>query len=473
MSTTTTQVFTNASTNTVPLPLGDGSIAAMHSAYQKKRDREVDRILRQLPEDEQTATMQAELQTLLDTHFRLRHALEIDELVEIAQQGEIAVSAEYKQLARQQFFSSKKRRAINEAAKKRREPDFAQAFFGDDERIYFDLPAHVSGTQRRIEDWLNRQGYAYDQIYYQANRVRDNKGQERSIGKLLRAAGEDRHLQAFQRDASREADGLKIVLSRNKDDIARMSTNRGWWSCMAADGGKSDLLPYEIRAGSYIAYLVRKSDPGINDPLARAVLKPYEDNAGNIVTYRPDRTYGLGNDAFRKQLDNICRAWLSQPNYDDIARINRDVYRDDVPDRTLCLSGEPSQATISKFSTHPDRGIREIFAQEAPRLAYQILSKLAGDEALYVRACIAGRDDLPVDLLHDLAQDKELHVRVCIAERNDLPEDVLHKLARDEALYVRARIAERDDLPGNVRHKLARDEALYVRSLCQAQQPSR
>ena len=69
----------------------------------------------------------------------------------------------------------------------------------------------------------------------------------------------------------------KIIISRHPYDIAGMSTDRGWTSCMNLGGSgsyKNYVFPAIIN-GTLIAYLVNENDTNINKPISRLLIKPY------------------------------------------------------------------------------------------------------------------------------------------------------------------------------------------------------
>jgi len=71
-----------------------------------------------------------------------------------------------------------------------------------------------------------------------------------------------------------------------------------------------------------------------------------------------------------------------------------------------------------------------------------------------VRAAIAPKEDLPLDVVVKFAEDPDAGVRAAIARRRDLPESLLIKLARDTKSVVRVAVAARLDLPDNILEKL-------------------
>ena len=77
-----------------------------------------------------------------------------------------------------------------------------------------------------------------------------------------------------------------IVFSKHSYDIAGMSTDRGWTSCMNIyKGSNKRYIQYDIKEGTIVAYLIKEPDFNINNPTARLTIKPYV----NIET--PDDVY--------------------------------------------------------------------------------------------------------------------------------------------------------------------------------------
>lgn len=89
----------------------------------------------------------------------------------------------------------------------------------------------------------------------------------------------DKLIKNFSEDKIRNiknANDYVVCYSRHPYDIIGMSTNRGWHSCMRHSG--SDIITNiksDIRYGTIIAYLIRKNDKNINNPVARINIKPY------------------------------------------------------------------------------------------------------------------------------------------------------------------------------------------------------
>ena len=83
-------------------------------------------------------------------------------------------------------------------------------------------------------------------------------------------------------DKKKKNQEYEIVISRLPYDLARMSTGRGWRSCMTlptekdSEGGQChEFVKHDIEKGTLICYFIRKDDHKIESPLGRILLKPY------------------------------------------------------------------------------------------------------------------------------------------------------------------------------------------------------
>ena len=114
--------------------------------------------------------------------------------------------------------------------------------------------------------------------------------------------------------------GYLIVISRHPYDVAGASTGRSWAreSCMSLEYSKSmpsaqqwKTVPHAIELGAFVAFLIRKDDKNINDPLARIFIKPYFDASKSEIVYKPDQTiYGK----YDKLFLSIVNEWVEKKN---------------------------------------------------------------------------------------------------------------------------------------------------------------
>lgn len=70
---------------------------------------------------------------------------------------------------------------------------------------------------------------------------------------------------------------LCIIVSDHPYDIAGMSYDRSWTSCMnIEDGDCREMVECDIHHGTLVAYLCECTDTNINRPYARFLIKPYK-----------------------------------------------------------------------------------------------------------------------------------------------------------------------------------------------------
>jgi len=94
-----------------------------------------------------------------------------------------------------------------------------------------------------------------------------------------------------------------IVISQDAHDIAKMSTDRNWTSCMDfAKGEKSDEVWEELEEGGFIAYLINNDDKEIEEPLARVLIRRYQDKDGKSIAMVENTSYGVDVDGFVQQV---------------------------------------------------------------------------------------------------------------------------------------------------------------------------
>jgi hypothetical protein len=124
---------------------------------------------------------------------------------------------------------------------------------------------------------------------------------------------------------------LLICYSRHAYDIAGMSTDRGWTSCMALPGDKekphggvnSDYVPVEIQAGTIIAYLIKEDDKNLQHPLGRMLIKPYfNDYHDDIYMVACTGGYGTVPDAMKRQVSKWAESLnkLIKPGFYKLSR---------------------------------------------------------------------------------------------------------------------------------------------------------
>ena len=110
---------------------------------------------------------------------------------------------------------------------------------------------------------------------------------------------------------------LWLVISNHAYDIAGMSTNRDWTSCMnILNGENKEYVAADIEFGTMIAYIIDGKDTNIEHPYGRILIKPYKlSRKGYLgkdeapVVYAPEVTvYSpyIGLKPIREWLKDIC-----------------------------------------------------------------------------------------------------------------------------------------------------------------------
>jgi hypothetical protein len=86
---------------------------------------------------------------------------------------------------------------------------------------------------------------------------------------------------------------MVIVISQDPHDLAQMSYERSWTSCMRLGEGMyyQDLL-CEVSGGGMVAYLIDKDDTEIKNPIARLHIRRFDSPAGRIVAMPEKNVYG-------------------------------------------------------------------------------------------------------------------------------------------------------------------------------------
>lgn len=208
-------------------------------------------------------------------------------------------------------------------------------------RIYLD-PADVDSSvsedsiDSRVLAALQVKGIKIDD--YVGGYGIDSHGRRVKLGRVLDS---EVLRQRFANDPIRQASKngeFACVISRHPYDIAGMSADRGWTSCMSIPtshpgtvlknskrirnypdtkkpipkesivnhgGSNARYLKPMINAGTLIAYWIRRTDENINHPSARILLKVYKDATGATML-RPSDMYGTAPKQFAATVAEWC-----------------------------------------------------------------------------------------------------------------------------------------------------------------------
>lgn len=208
--------------------------------------------------------------------------------------------------------------------------------FGGRNRIYLPLESPETANTVRVNPRVSQEvaqaGYKIDDyVKGIASKTDGGRVRQIKIGKLLSPAAAQVFANDPARQATKKSDQL-VVISRHPYDIAGMSTDRGWRSCMnlRTHGKMTRFVPLDIEAGTVIAYLIDADDKNINRPQARMLIKPFVNILGDhqVALGIEDQIYGTAPPEFGKTV----AAWVQKINdsrqLDGIFELDPRLYHD-------------------------------------------------------------------------------------------------------------------------------------------------
>jgi hypothetical protein len=239
--------------------------------------------------------------------------------------------------------------------------------FDNKYRIYLPMPApaikkKVLLPNKNVADEVSNAGYVIDDYATGiAVSKQDNKRKVR-IGKILK---DPDNIKLFANDPDRAASkqGQKpqlVCISRHPYDIAGMSTDRGWTSCMNLDSSNAKYIPMDIKYGTVIAYLIDAEDKNIEHPQARMLIKPFVNTLGGH-----DVAFGIENSIYGTapaEFTTVVNEWVDQVNesrkLNGIFHINPDVYPDPYGNREEFIAFGPDKQEIEKMLVNPTKYLK-------------------------------------------------------------------------------------------------------------------
>ena len=340
--------------------LSHDTVKQMHQRFMDVLEEKAKKII---PEDiEDPASIMDSLKTLLIACARKSIVIGADDLAEIARTGieeidrrtslanlsvhaKSPTASEYPSPA---LFPDQEQ-SVALAAKERKDTPAVLDVFDQEDRIYLRLKGEVgtpvSDTFRKIARYLGDRGYSITD--YSKGYATDSAGKQQfKIGKLLKDNSE--LYQGFMDDSTRTLSTMFAVISRNATDIANMSTGRAWSSCMGSGGFNWRYVPKDIQAGSLVAYMVSEKDPDIVNPLARILIKPFDEvqkKTGPLTSaarkvfkkrkvsqqiFIPDKAYGIHNDFFSATVTKFVEDNLNAGKSGKF-KLAKGLYQDAVP----------------------------------------------------------------------------------------------------------------------------------------------
>lgn len=167
-----------------------------------------------------------------------------------------------------------------------------------------------------------------------------------------------------------------IAISQNPQDVAMMSTDRDWKSCMElGEGSHHQDVFCEIKSGGIVAYLIKADDLNIQSPLARIHIRRFANRQGQSIAIPEDSVYGNEITGFQEAVQQ----WLTEKQGD----ISPGMYRRQ--------GGEYSDTFQDKMLVAPTKqeDLLKWFAGDDPNAKYSTwivedeLYRTMGDNQLY------------------------------------------------------------------------------------------
>jgi hypothetical protein len=183
-------------------------------------------------------------------------------------------------------------------------------------RIYFDIKKKPTISKSvvypLVKKELENNGYSISEEDYIEGKITDpnNEKARLKIGRVLNKlkVGKD-IINSFSQDPVRTSvNNLLIVISRHPYDLAGMSTDRDWDSCMEINTGSNrHYVEIDIEEGTIIAYLISKNDRNINRPYSRILIKPYSNSKNEIKLGVSTKAYGVEKELIRQETKKIIK----------------------------------------------------------------------------------------------------------------------------------------------------------------------
>jgi hypothetical protein len=315
----------------------------------------------------------------------------------------------------------------------------------------------ISSTQKELQTKISDLGYEIDDYKRGLAKKSSDSTKKIKIGKLIK---DKELLNKFANDpiraATRQATPLMVVFSRDPVDIAGMSTDRGWVSCMDLNDGptvNNKYIPADIKNGAIIAYLIRENDKNIDNPLGRILIKPYYYK--NHMVLFPDSVYGTNVAGFREVVNKFCK-FVNSNSPEGNYRLRKTSHSDSHSD--IRAHYDFSKIDVSKMTLRAKKLIAD-----RPEVPPEQLMLLAKDKDMEVRDLVASNRNTPPEALMLLAKDPVVSIQLHVASNISTPPEALMLLAKNTWNRVRANVVTNPNTPHETLMLLFKDYDDYVR----------
>jgi len=172
-------------------------------------------------------------------------------------------------------------------------------------------------------------------------------------------------LNSFHRQGKNISPDLLIVISQNPHDIAKMSFERRWTSCMKLDDDDDSNIFCEVSDGGLVAYLINKNDKSIEDPLGRISIRRFANDQGISIAIPEDEVYGINVTGFFE----FVKKWCDEKNKINMQK-NIDYYN--LRGRKVSDSFERAEFFIKNLDNEPFEELKKIFYELSEMKIYNV-----------------------------------------------------------------------------------------------------
>ena len=252
-----------------------------------------------------------------------------------------------------------------------------------EERTYFPLNSIKAvniEVPEKIEKILDNAGFYITDYRAGIAMKKAKPGEQKDlrkikIGKILGKLNKPNLLKQFNERLGTSKKDIQNIqfefcITHNLYDIAGMSTDRNWTSCMNLDDGEYKDTPlYQVQYGGMVAYLISSEDKNIEKPFARIAIKRFipedydededKDEASSKFIFLAEKTiYGdvdLADELnFQEELIKILEksnSLTSDNEFDDYIRDDEDSYSDTYNDYVYYMkyNTDLSKLTLDKI----------------------------------------------------------------------------------------------------------------------------
>lgn len=251
-----------------------------------------------------------------------------------------------------------------------------------EERTYFPLKSIKTSNieiPNEIEETLDNVGFYITDYRAGIAMKKAKPGEQKDlrkikIGKILGRLNKSELLKQFNERLGTSKKDIQNIqfefcITHNPYDIAGMSTDRNWTSCMELDNGEYKDTPlYQVQYGGMVAYLISAEDKNIEKPFARIAIKRFipedydeydeDDTSFKFIFLAENKIYGDVNLAdelhFQDEVIKILEKsndLTSDNEFDDYIRDDEDSYSDTYGDSVYYMkyNADLSKLTLNKI----------------------------------------------------------------------------------------------------------------------------